>query len=75
MPDFPVPMQKPISIQLNGELVALSSGVVTRNDLESKAEPFGINGTSYLHLRLISESLGAKVDWMQQEEKISIMMK
>ena len=130
MPDSPVPMQKPISIELNGELVALSSGVVTRNDqafiplrsifeklgatvvwnesnktvtvsraesgklpttitinfitgdaavnnkvIESKAKPFGINGTSYLPLRLISESLGAKVEWMQQEEKISIMMK
>ena len=75
MPDSPVPVQKPISIQLNGEMVALSSGVVTRNDhafiplrsifeklapqslgmkriKPSKAEPFGINGTSYLPLRL-----------------------
>lgn len=130
MPDLPVPVQKPISVQLNGELVAFSNGVVTRNGqafiplrsifeklgaavtwdemkkivtisrtesgkpsttvtinfmtgevavnnkaIQSPTEPFGINGTSYLPLRLISESLGAKVDWMQKEEKISITMK
>ncbi|UVI29499.1 stalk domain-containing protein [Paenibacillus spongiae] len=37
-------------------------------------EPFGINGTSYLPLRFISESLGAKVDWVQKEDRISITM-
>ncbi len=34
-----------------------------------------VNGTSYLPLRFVSESLGAKVDWLQKEYKISITMK
>ncbi|QJC52839.1 hypothetical protein HGI30_15555 [Paenibacillus albicereus] len=37
-----------------------------------KTEPFIENGTAYLPLRFISESLGAKVDWDQDEDRISI---
>ncbi|MCQ6561173.1 stalk domain-containing protein [Paenibacillus mendelii] len=48
--------------KLNNEVVQLAN------------KPFGINGTSYLPLRFISESLGAKVDWVQKEDRISITM-
>ncbi|BBH25005.1 hypothetical protein Back11_63500 [Paenibacillus baekrokdamisoli] len=127
MHNIPVPVQQPVSIQLNGELIALTNGVITRNGqafiplrsifeklgatvtwneskkvvtisrtesgkpsltiiinlqsgevtMDNKAvqlpnKPFGVNGTSYLPLRFISESLGAKVDWKQKEQIISI---
>ncbi len=130
----PVPVQKPISVEFNGEAVALSNGVITRNNqafvpirsvfekmgakvkwdgasqtvtisrsptaelptpIELKYEiiyktgsantneefvvpentPFGINGVSYVPLRSISEALGAKVNWVQKDDKISIVMK
>ncbi|WP_199618217.1 stalk domain-containing protein [Paenibacillus alkalitolerans] len=125
----PVPMQKPISVHLNGEPVSLNTGVIIRNgqafiplrsvfekmgakltwDATNKIvtihqtepgkppvtirinyttkeaylnekpvtlqnDPFIIVSTSYLPLRFISESLGAKVDWSQDEGKISISM-
>ncbi|CAM2780682.1 stalk domain-containing protein [Paenibacillus sediminis] len=38
------------------------------------SKPFSVNGISYLPLRFISESLGAKVEWVQKEDKISITM-
>ncbi len=130
MHSTPVPVQKPISVHLNGESVALNNGVIIRNSqafipLRSVFEklgatitfeemskvvtikrsdvgtpslvitinyksgeltlnnktvklqnaPFGVNGTSYLPLRFISETLGAKVDWIQKEDKITITMK
>lgn len=125
-----VPMQKPISVHLNGESVALNNGVITRNSqafiplrsifeklgatitfeemskivtikrtdvgmppltininyksgevtvnneaVKLQNAPFGVNGTSYLPLRFISETLGAKVEWVQQEDQITITMK
>jgi hypothetical protein len=130
MHSTPVPVQKPITVELNGEPVFLTNGVITRNNqafipirsvfeklgavvswdnekkiatiTRSKAikspitihvnymtgitdindepvtlqtAPFGVSGTSYLPLRFISESLGATVDWMQKEDKISISMR
>jgi hypothetical protein len=36
--------------------------------------PFSSAGTTYLPLRFISETLGAKVEWNQKEEKIEITM-
>lgn len=123
----PVPVQQAIAVQLNGETLALSNGVVTRdnqsyvplrsifeklgaeitwdnntklatitrkvgdqvsvqikintknetielNNKQVSNKPFSINGTAYLPLRFISESLGAKVDWNQKAEIISITM-
>lgn len=122
-----VPVQQAIAVQLNGETLALSNGVVTRenqsyvplrsmfeklgavvewnndtkiatitrkegdqvtvqlkintknetiefNNKQVSNKPFSVNGTSYLPLRFISESLGAKVDWNQKAEMISITM-
>lgn len=132
----PVPVQKPISITLNGEAIQLSNGVITRNGqnfvpLRSLFEklgatitfketltaaqkvdkqimitrdatdkpalaigingvtgattvnnnavklptlPFIVNGSMYLPLRFISEQLGAKVEWLPQQESIAITM-
>ncbi|MDR9855265.1 stalk domain-containing protein [Paenibacillus sp. VCA1] len=125
----PVPVQKPISVSLNGENVPLASGVITRNsqnfvplrsvfekmgaevsyDEKSKQatvsrkedgkpaisisvnvktgsitlnnapitienKPFTVDGTVYLPLRLISEKLGATVNWLPDQERISIQM-
>lgn len=123
----PVPVQQAIAVKLNGETLALSNGVVTRdnqsyvplrsmfeklgaevtwdevsktatitrktgdqvtvqlkintknetielNNKQVSSKPFSVNGTSYLPLRFISESLGAKVDWNQKAEIISITM-
>lgn len=120
-----VPVQQAIAVQLNGETIVLTNGVVTHdnqsyvplrsifeklgavvtwdnntklatitrqegdqvtvqikintkeetielNNRQVSNKPFSINGTSYLPLRFISESLGAKVDWNQQAEIISI---
>ncbi|MBB3114595.1 alpha-tubulin suppressor-like RCC1 family protein [Paenibacillus phyllosphaerae] len=47
---------------LNGQAVNLAT------------KPFSVNGTSYLPLRFISEQLGAKVEWSQQQLKIIITM-
>jgi len=127
--DSPVPMQKPVSLRLNGETVALANGIViqggqafvplrsvfeklgavlswdhptqtvtiqrngtTKPELtvvinyasgEVKVNetpvvlanrPFIVNGSSYLPLRFVSESLGAKVEWKSSEEIIDIVM-
>ncbi|MCQ6564054.1 stalk domain-containing protein [Paenibacillus mendelii] len=59
-----------ISINLKtGETKLNNETVMLAND------PFGVNGVSYLPLRFINESLGAKVDWVQKNEDISITMK
>ena len=145
-----VPVQKPISVSLNGENVTFTNGVITRNGqnfiplrslfeklgavisfkvdstsapysgkdkpagtmintitkkitiVQSDADkpaltinidaisgetsvnnaavklptlPFIVNGMMYLPLRFISEQLGAYVEWLPQEERISISMK
>ncbi|WP_274364146.1 stalk domain-containing protein [Paenibacillus thermotolerans] len=49
-------------IKLNGEAVELPN------------KPISSASISYLPLRFISESLGAKVDWFQAEQKIAITM-
>lgn len=129
MHNTPVPVQKPISVSLNGENVPMGSGVITRNnqnfvplrsvfekmgaevsyDEKSKSatvsrkesgkpaisiavnvktgsvtlnnapitienKPFTVDGTVYLPLRLISEKLGATVQWLPNEERIAIEM-
>lgn len=58
-------------------VVNYKTGTTTLNGKEVQLEnkPFAIKGTSYLPLRFISEKLGAKVDWSQKEDKISITMK
>jgi hypothetical protein len=125
----PVPVQKPISVFLNGESIPLTNGVITRNGqnfiplrslfeklgatinftvdkkitivrsvagkptisigvnattgevsvnnqpVELPNRPFSINGTMYLPLRFMSETLGATVEWLPQKECISITMK
>lgn len=43
--------------------------------VELQSAPFNIAGTAYLPLRFISETLGAKVDWQQANNLISITMK
>jgi hypothetical protein len=133
MHNTPVSVQLPITVELNGEPVLLTNGVITRNNqafipirsvfeklgaivswendkkiatitrskasnspitihvnyttgitdindepVTLQAAPFsviGAFGTSYLPLRFISESLGATVNWIQKEDKISITMK
>lgn len=54
---------KSSSITLNGEPVKLAN------------DPFGVGGVSYLPLRFVSETLGAKVDWKKEENRIDIAMK
>ncbi|WP_223068958.1 stalk domain-containing protein [Paenibacillus caui] len=125
----PVPVQKPVSVHVNGDWIPLNNGVITRDgqsfvplrsvfeqlgaritfDETSKTatiertktgsekitiridfktsetwlsgkivklsqKPFSVNGVSYLPLRLISESLGAKVEWNAQSDDISITL-
>jgi hypothetical protein len=128
MHEEPVPMQPPVTVELNGQPVALSNGVIIRHaqafiplrsifeqlgakvtwDENSKTvtiaqpdsteaaavtikvdfakgtttvngkaaeldtKPFNLSGTSYLPLRFISESLGAKVEWIKQDNRIAI---
>ncbi|SDE50382.1 Copper amine oxidase N-terminal domain-containing protein [Paenibacillus sp. cl6col] len=57
--------------------VNYKSGTMTLNGKEVQLDnkPFAIKGTSYLPLRFISEKLGAKAEWVQKEDKISITMK
>lgn len=61
--------KEPIEISIN-----YISGQVYLNQKQVQLEnrPFIILDTSYLPLRFISESLGKKVDWDQNEGKISI---
>ncbi|MFC4098694.1 stalk domain-containing protein [Paenibacillus xanthanilyticus] len=62
----------PLTITIN-----YMTGVTTLNGkaVDTGTKPFGLAGTSYLPLRFVSEQLGAKVDWNQQEEKITITYK
>ncbi|ATW23893.1 stalk domain-containing protein [Candidatus Formimonas warabiya] len=123
------PVQKPVSVYLNDQLVVMNSGVIIRNGQAfiplrsvfeemgavlnwdgvnktvtiNRTEPgippvtIGINyasgkvylnqepvqllnnpfilvSTSYLPLRFISEALGGKVEWIQDEDKILISL-
>ncbi|WP_188114444.1 stalk domain-containing protein [Paenibacillus sp. B2(2019)] len=49
----PVPVQKPISISLNGESIPLSNGVITRN------------GQNFVPLRSLFEKLGATITYKE----------
>jgi hypothetical protein len=60
-----------VNIEINyktGELTSNGKVILLQNEAFSSAS------ISYLPLRFISESLGAKVDWVQQEQKIMITM-
>ncbi|MFD0712764.1 stalk domain-containing protein [Paenibacillus sp. GCM10027626] len=48
---------------------------LNKQTVQQGYEPFAVNGVFYLPLRFISESLGAKVEWSQQNENIAITMK
>ncbi|MFF2018294.1 stalk domain-containing protein [Paenibacillus sp. NPDC058177] len=56
----PVPVQNPISVSLNGENVALTSGVITRN------------GQNFIPLRSVFEKLGAKVTFDQMNKLATV---
>ncbi|MBP1931051.1 stalk domain-containing protein [Ammoniphilus resinae] len=61
----------PIRIVVNyttGKTLVNDHPIMLAND------PFIIQGISYLPLRFISESLGAKVDWIKEQRKIVITM-
>ncbi|TYP73217.1 stalk domain-containing protein [Paenibacillus methanolicus] len=62
----------PLKITIN-----YTTGITTLNGkaVDTGTPPFSLAGTSYLPLRFVSEQLGAKVDWNQQEEKINITYK
>ncbi|WP_043890789.1 stalk domain-containing protein [Paenibacillus sp. Aloe-11] len=59
----------PVSLQLN---LKTSQTTVNGKPVELTSPPFTVNGIAYLPLRLISETLGAKVDWIQKEDTITI---
>ncbi|MBE9914737.1 copper amine oxidase [Paenibacillus donghaensis] len=56
--------------------IDMNTGATKLNDkpIELQNKPFIVGGTVYLPLRLISELLGAKVDWQPQGLLISIIM-
>ncbi|MCD9023170.1 stalk domain-containing protein [Cohnella silvisoli] len=56
----PVPVQKPISVQLNGVPVVLSSGVITRNE------------QAFIPLRSVFEKMGASVSWDNDNKIVTI---
>jgi alpha-tubulin suppressor-like RCC1 family protein len=127
MHEMPVPLQKPVSIHINGKATALKNGAILKNgqtfvpvrsvfeqlkaeitfdndaktvkikrtssngksnvididlfsgklqwnqsEVKLEQPPFAVNGVSYLPLRFISESLGAKVNWNQASDDIAI---
>ncbi|WP_226001472.1 stalk domain-containing protein [Paenibacillus sp. BJ-4] len=59
----------PVSLQLN---LKTSQTTVNGKPVDLTNPPFTVNGIAYLPLRLISETLGAKVDWIQKEGTITI---
>ncbi|MCR6546566.1 stalk domain-containing protein [Dehalobacterium formicoaceticum] len=65
------PEKEPVTISIN-----YSSGTVDLNNkpVTLSNQPFILVSTAYLPLRFISESLGGKVDWIQDEGKIFILM-
>ena len=56
----PVPVQKPISVEFNGEDVALSNGVITRNN------------QAFIPIRSVFEKMGAKVKWDGTHNTVTI---
>ncbi|MCV9949641.1 stalk domain-containing protein [Paenibacillus sp. BT-177] len=62
----------PVSLEINFKT---SQTKVNSKSVELTNPPFMVNGIGYLPLRLISETLGAKVDWIQKEDTIVITTK
>jgi hypothetical protein len=62
----------PVSLEINFKT---SQTKVNGKSVERTNPPFMVNGIGYLPLRLISETLGAKVDWLQKEDTIVITTK
>ncbi|MGS5018580.1 stalk domain-containing protein [Paenibacillus sp. JJ1683] len=62
----------PVSLEINFKT---SQTKVNGKSVELTNPPFMVNGIGYLPLRLISETLGAKVDWLQKEDTIVITTK
>ncbi|MBE7897622.1 copper amine oxidase [Paenibacillus polymyxa] len=62
----------PVSLEINFKT---SQTKVNGKSVELTNPPFMVNGIGYLPLRLISETLGAKVDWIQKEDTIVITTK
>ncbi|MEI0737478.1 copper amine oxidase N-terminal domain-containing protein [Paenibacillus sp. JTLBN-2024] len=60
-----------ISIAVN---VKAGSITLNNNPIRFDNKPFTVDGTVYLPLRLISEKLGATVNWLPNEERIAIRM-
>ncbi|WP_379153900.1 stalk domain-containing protein [Paenibacillus sp. sgz5001063] len=54
----PMPMQKPISVSLNGERVNLTNGVITRSS------------QNFVPLRSLFDKLGAKVDYQENVQAL-----
>ncbi|SFS72633.1 Copper amine oxidase N-terminal domain-containing protein [Paenibacillus sp. BC26] len=63
MREKPTPMQPPIEIVLNGNSVALTTGVIIRN------------GQAFIPLRSVFEQMGAKPEWNAADKKVTIERK
>ncbi|MCP3809101.1 stalk domain-containing protein [Paenibacillus sp. Lou8.1] len=62
----------PVSLEINFKT---SQTKVNDKAVKLTNPPFMVNGIGYLPLRLLSETLGAKVDWIQKEDTIEITTK
>lgn len=62
----------PVSLEINFKT---SQTKVNGKAVKLTNPPFMVNGIGYLPLRLISETLGAKVNWIQKEDTIEITTK
>ncbi|MNW36652.1 hypothetical protein D3C74_136670 [compost metagenome] len=62
----------PVSLEVNFKT---SQTKVNDKAVKFTNPPFMVNGIGYLPLRLLSETLGAKVDWIQKEDTIEITTK
>lgn len=60
-----------LAISING---VTGATMVNNKTVNLPTLPFIVNGSMYLPLRFISEQLGAKVEWLPQEERIAITM-
>lgn len=47
---------------------------VNGKTVQSEQTPFALNGVTYLPLRFISEQLGAKVTWVQDQDTVAIAL-
>ncbi|MDY8024902.1 copper amine oxidase N-terminal domain-containing protein [Paenibacillus polymyxa] len=59
----------PVSLEINFKT---NRTTVNGKPVKLANPPFMVNGIGYLPLRLISETLGAKVNWIQKEDTIVI---